>query len=86
MPGRRLALFVAAALVVALLAPAPVAAYVGPGPGMEMATQFYSLLALAGLALAAVLLWPVSALVRGVRGAAGRAEGPAQDLSGRRFF
>jgi hypothetical protein len=58
-------------LTVALLmvAPAPALAYVGPGPGLEFVPYFFSLLAWAGVAVGAVLFWPVSALLRRRRGA-----------------
>jgi hypothetical protein len=39
-------------------------AYVGPGPGLEYTGQFVTLLVLVGLALAALLLWPLSVLLR----------------------
>jgi len=42
-------------------------AYVGPGPGLELLPYFWSLLAWVGLALGAVVLWPVQALVRRLR-------------------
>ncbi len=39
-------------------------AYVGPGPGVEFIPYFLGLLAWAGLALGALLLWPLAALGR----------------------
>jgi hypothetical protein len=56
------------ALSLVLLAARPAWAYVGPGPGMELVPQFFSLLTWAAVALGAVLLWPVTALIRWARG------------------
>jgi hypothetical protein len=42
-------------------------AYAGPGPGLELIPSFLGLLACAGMALGAVLLWPLSALLRRLR-------------------
>jgi hypothetical protein len=42
----------------------PAPAYVGPGPGLELIPHFRALLLVVALALAAVLLWPLSLLVR----------------------
>jgi hypothetical protein len=42
-------------------------AYVGPGPGLEFVPYFFSLLTWIGLALAAVLLWPITVLWRRLR-------------------
>jgi hypothetical protein len=53
-------------LVAALPGAAGVLAY-GPGPGLEFIPYFLGLLTWAGLALAAVLLAPVSALLRRLR-------------------
>jgi hypothetical protein len=38
--------------------------YVGPGPGLEFVPYFLAMLAWAGAALGAMLLWPISALFR----------------------
>ena len=42
-------------------------AYVGPGPGLEFIPYLFSLLTWVGLALGAVLLWPISVFVRRLR-------------------
>jgi hypothetical protein len=47
-----------------LLAPGCALAYVGPGPGVDNIPVFYGLLIVVGLALAAVLVWPISAVIR----------------------
>jgi len=52
--------------------------YVGLGPGQEFIPQFMGMLAWAGVALGAVLLWPLAALRRFLRArAARRDEQPA---------
>jgi hypothetical protein len=57
-------------LILALLATlllataAPAYGYVGPGPGLEMLPFFYSLLAWLGMAVSAMLAWPIAALLR----------------------
>jgi hypothetical protein len=51
-----------------LVAPNPVLAYVGPGAGLELLPYFLALLAWAGTALAAVFFWPLSALIRRLKG------------------
>ena len=43
-------------------------AYAGPGAGLELIPYFLGFLAWAGVALGAVLLWPVTALIRRLRG------------------
>jgi hypothetical protein len=43
-------------------------AYIGPGAGLELAGSFFSLLAWVGVLFSAVLLWPLHALVRWLRG------------------
>jgi hypothetical protein len=48
--------------------PPALLAYIGPGAGLDLIPQFLSLLALAGLALSAVLLWPVKTFLRWLRG------------------
>ena len=53
-------------LTTPLPAPAGVLAY-GPAPDAELIPYFLGLLTWAGFALAAVLLWPVSALLRRLR-------------------
>jgi hypothetical protein len=70
------------ALVVAviglLLAPTAALAYVGPGPGLEFIPTFLSLLTWVGLATGAVLWWPVSALIRRMRGNRRQPANPAE--------
>ena len=46
-----------------LLVPSHALAYVGPGPGLELSSNFFSLLTWAGIALSATFLWPVCALL-----------------------
>jgi hypothetical protein len=53
-------------LVFSLPGWAPVPAY-GPSPGMEFIPYFLALLAWVGVALAGVLLWPISVLLRRLR-------------------
>jgi hypothetical protein len=43
-------------------------AYIGPGAGLELVGYAFSLIAMAGVALSAVLLWPVYTLLRWFRG------------------
>ncbi len=43
-------------------------AYAGPGAGLELIPYFLGLLAWAGAALIAILLWPIAAWRRRVRG------------------
>jgi hypothetical protein len=50
-----------------LAAAGPVLGY-GPGPGMELIPYFLAMLAWAGLAVLGILLSPLRALVRRVRG------------------
>jgi hypothetical protein len=49
-------------------APAPVWAYVGPGPGLEFLPYLTSLLVWAGAAVGGILLWPLSAFFSRLRG------------------
>jgi hypothetical protein len=42
-------------------------AYIGPGTGLELIPQFLALLAFAGTAFLAVLLWPITTLWRMIR-------------------
>ncbi len=46
-------------------------AYVGLGPGQELIPYFLALLAWVAGALAAIFQWPISALLRRLRGARG---------------
>ena len=54
-----------------LQTPAVVLAYAGPGPGLEFIPYFLSMLAWAGAASGAVLLGPITALLRRMRKARG---------------
>jgi hypothetical protein len=65
----------------ALVRPASdsVLAYVGPGAGLELVPYFLGLLAWAGLAIGAVVLWPLSALRRRLR--RNKGEGKGQQFS-----
>ena len=56
--------------------PAGVLAY-GPAPDAELIPYFLGLLTWAGFALAAVLLWPVSALLRRLRRKKDQGQPPA---------
>jgi hypothetical protein len=56
------------ALVTLLFLAGGAMAYVGPGAGPEFFGYFLSLLAWVGVALSALLLWPVYALIRRFRG------------------
>jgi hypothetical protein len=56
------------ALAVVLLVAPPVWAYGGPGPGVEFIGYFMALLAWLGMCFAAVVLWPIYAAVRKIRG------------------
>jgi hypothetical protein len=51
-------------------------AYIGPGPGLELVPQFLALLAFAGTAILAVLLWPVTTVWRMIRGNKQQTEAP----------
>jgi hypothetical protein len=62
-PKHLLALAVPLAFLFWLLAPDRASAYVGPGPGLEFLPNFKVLLAGVGVALGAILLWPISALL-----------------------
>jgi hypothetical protein len=61
-----LALF---SLSLLLLAPGSATAYVGPGAGLELVPHFWTLTAIAAVAVCAVLLWPITALIRWLRAA-----------------
>jgi hypothetical protein len=50
-----------------LLVPDRLLAYAGPGAGLELIPYFFGLLAWAGAAFVAILLWPISALRRLLR-------------------
>lgn len=70
------------ALVVAviglLMAPSAALAYVGPGPGLEFIPTFLSLLTWVGLAVGAVLWWPISVLFRWIRARRTQPANPAE--------
>ncbi len=66
MPAQRL-VTVALALLAALLAAAPAAAYIGPGAGFALMSSFLVLLATVALAFVSLLAWPVRTLWRVVR-------------------
>jgi hypothetical protein len=53
-------------------------AYSGPGLGLEFVPYFYGLLACAGLALAAVLLWPILAFFRWMRHSKNKMQEPSR--------
>ncbi len=69
-------------LTASLPAPAGVLAY-GPAPDAELIPYFLGLLTWAGFALAAVLLWPVSALLRRLRRKKDQAQPTAEEGSTR---
>jgi hypothetical protein len=50
--------------------------YTGPGAGLELISYFLGLVIWAGMAVGAVLLWPLYALLRRLRGTA---KGPANE-------
>ena len=58
---------VAQGFLVALLAAAPAAAYIGPGAGFALMSSFLVLLATVALAFLSLLAWPVRTLWRVVR-------------------
>ena len=55
------------AVVVVLVLAKPAHAYLGPGAGLDQLAYAVSLLAAAGVAFSAVLLWPFYALLRLLR-------------------
>jgi hypothetical protein len=59
---------VALAVSLLLLVPRPARAYGGPGAGLEFIPYFVGLLIWAGLALSAVVMWPVYKVLRWFRG------------------
>jgi hypothetical protein len=67
-PKSCLILVVVSAFACLLVAPRPALAYVGPGPGAEFIPLFYSMLVLVGTMFSAVLLWPIQAMMRRLRG------------------
>ena len=65
---------VSSALSVFLLLSVFPFAYAGPGVDVQFISYFFSLLAMVGVALSAVLMWPVYTLLRWLRG--GKAKPP----------
>jgi hypothetical protein len=65
------------ALALLLTATGPALAYVGPGAGLEMVGYFFSLLAWMAAVFCAVMLYPVYALLRWLRGKGAPAPGEA---------
>ncbi|MCY3970211.1 MAG: hypothetical protein OXG74_09770, partial [Acidobacteria bacterium] len=55
---------VALALLAALFAAAPAAAYIGPGAGFALMSSFLVLLATVVLAFLSILAWPIRTLWR----------------------
>jgi membrane protein implicated in regulation of membrane protease activity len=53
-----------AAFVALLALPGSAHAYIGPGAGLEFVGYFMALLATAGMAFAAMLLYPIYAIIR----------------------
>jgi hypothetical protein len=64
MRGHRGFLFLVLLFSHLLLAPTPVLAYVGPGPGLAFGSQFKLLLLWVVAAVGLVLLWPLCAVLR----------------------
>jgi hypothetical protein len=62
------------AFIVLLLWAGTAPAYVGPGAGLELVGYFFGLVAWVGTVFCAVLLWPVYALLRRLRGDKGKPE------------
>jgi hypothetical protein len=60
------------AVVVLLLLAGNASAYVGPGAGLDLVGYSFGLLMWMTTAFSAVLLWPVYALLRRLRGGKGR--------------
>lgn len=56
------------AFSVLLLSPEPALAYVGPGVDVNFIQTFFALLAVAGAAFSAVLMWPIYSFLRWIRG------------------
>ncbi len=56
------------AVAAVLILATPALAYVGPAPGPEFFGYFASLLTLVGVALTSLLLWPINALRRYLKG------------------
>jgi hypothetical protein len=61
-------LVIALSLSFLAVMPARAHAYLGPGTGVEFIPQFMALLAFAGTAVGAILLWPFSRLIRLITG------------------
>ncbi len=73
MPGPNGFLFLVVPLWFSFPLPMPhsLLAYAGLGPGQELIPYFLALLAWVGAAVGAILLWPVSTLLRRLRRAKG---------------
>ena len=56
-------------IIVTLLLANNAMAYVGPGPGMEFIGYAMSLIAMMGVAVLSILLWPFYTFIRWLRGA-----------------
>src|SRR6516225_4251802 len=69
------------ALLNVLLLPKPALAYVGGGPEVQLLPYFLSLLVWVGLAAGAVLLWPIHALIRRLRGRSAKAPDVANETA-----
>jgi predicted AlkP superfamily phosphohydrolase/phosphomutase len=65
---RRIAIVGGAAALFVLVAVAPLEAYVGPGAGFALLSSFFVVFTTIVVAIASLLIWPVRALVRWVRG------------------
>lgn len=68
------------AITTLLLVTERASAYVGPGAGLEFIGYFASLLALGFAAFSTVMLWPIYAFLRWLRG--GKLSQPLEDPSG----
>lgn len=70
-------------LVLATVAPAPAAAYIGPGLGLSFVGSLFGVFWAILLAVAMVLVWPAKLLWRRLRGpAVAPADGPSGGASG----
>ena len=65
---RRIASVSGAAALLVLVAVAPLEAYVGPGAGFALLSSFFVVLTTIVVAIASLLIWPVRAMVRWLRG------------------
>src|SRR5262245_2449262 len=67
-PEHRVFHSVLSALVLLLTSAAPASAYIGPGAGFAVLSSFLAVFVTVAVAVLSVLLWPVRALVRSIRG------------------